>query len=87
MVGGGLNLAGGGVGGTVTSGKAVVVVGGNPRVVVDYSACLVASKCSGLMVVKCCSWGTAYVVGWPLRMSVIFAVVSRLTGLQPGCQI
>ena len=51
MVGGGVSLAGGGVGGSVTSGKAVVVVGGIPRVVVDVAACLVASKCSGLMVV------------------------------------
>ncbi len=52
MVGGGLNLAGGGVGDIVTSGKAVVVVGGIPRVVVGVAACLVASKCSGLMVVR-----------------------------------
>ena len=80
MVGGGVSLAGGGVGGSVTSGKAVVVVGGISRVVVDVVACLVASKCSGLMVVrfriyiggKCCSWGAACVVGWSLRISVIF---------------
>lgn len=52
MVGGGVSLAGGGVGGSVTSGKAVVVVGGISRVVVDVVACLVASKCSGLMVVR-----------------------------------
>ena len=52
MLGGGVNLAGGGVGGSVTSGKVVVVVVGIPRVEVDVAACLVASKCSGLMVVR-----------------------------------
>ncbi len=52
MVGGVVNLAGGGVGDTVTSGKVVVVVGGIPRVGVGVAACLVASKCSGLMVVR-----------------------------------
>ena len=52
MVGGGVSLRGGGVGGSVTSGKAVVMVGGIPRVVVGVAACLVASKCSGLVVVR-----------------------------------
>ncbi len=52
MVGGGVSLAGGGVGGSVTFGKAVVVVGGIPRVGVGVTACLVASKCSGLVVVR-----------------------------------
>ena len=52
MVGGGVSLAGGGVGGSVTSGKVVVVVSGIPRVVVGVAECLVASKCSGSMVVR-----------------------------------
>jgi len=79
MVGGCVGLAGGGIRDSVTSNITAVVVGGIPRVVVGVAACLVASKCSGSMVVrfriyiggKCCSWGTACVVGWSLRISVI----------------
>ena len=52
MVGGGVNLAGGGVRDSVTSDITVIVVGGIPRVGVGVAACLVASKCSGLMVVR-----------------------------------
>ena len=49
MVGGDVSLTGVGVGGSVTSGKAVVVVGGIPRAVVDVAACLFASKSSELL--------------------------------------
>ena len=49
MIGGAVNLAGGGLGGVVTSRQAVV--GGVPWVVVDVVAGLVASKCSGAIVV------------------------------------
>ena len=52
MVGGGVSLAGGGVGGSVASDITVVVVSGIPRVGVGVAACLVASKCSGSMVVR-----------------------------------
>ena len=52
MVGGGVSRAGGGVGGSVTSGKVVVVVSDIPRVVVGVAECLVASTCSGSMVVR-----------------------------------
>ena len=52
MVGGGVILAGGGIRDSVSSDIAVVVVGGIPRVGVGAAACLVASKCSGLMVVR-----------------------------------
>ena len=80
MVGGAVRLAGGGVRDSVTSDITVVVVGGIPRVGVGVAACLVASKCSGLVVVrfriyiggKCCSWGTVCAVGRSLRISVIF---------------
>ena len=49
MVGGAVNLAGNGIGGTVTSSKAVV--GGIPIAVVDVAAGLVALKCTGSIVV------------------------------------
>ena len=52
MVGGGLHLTGGGAGGSVTNSSAVLVVGDIPRVVVGVAACLIASKCSGLTVVR-----------------------------------
>jgi len=49
MFGGAVNLAGGGLGDVVTSRKAGV--GGISRAVVDVAAGLVASKCSGAIVV------------------------------------
>ena len=49
MFGGAVNLAGGGLGGVGTSSK--VGVGGIPKVVVGVAAGLVASKCSGAIVV------------------------------------
>ncbi len=49
MFGGALNLGKGGLGGVVTSSNAGV--GGIPRTVVDVAAGLVASKCSGAIVV------------------------------------
>ena len=52
MVGGGVSLVGCGVRDSVSSDIPVVVVGGIPRVGVGVVACLVASKCSGLMVVR-----------------------------------
>ena len=52
MVGGGVSLAGGGIRGSVASDITVVVVSGIPRVGVGVTACLVASKCSGLVVVR-----------------------------------
>ena len=48
MVGGGVSLAGGGFRDSVSSNITVVVVGGIPRVGVGVTACLVASKCSGI---------------------------------------
>ena len=51
MVGGGVSLVGG-VRDSVASDIVVVVVGGIPRVGVGVTACLVASKCSGLVVVR-----------------------------------
>ena len=52
MVGGGVSLAGGGIRDSVSSDITVVVMGGIPRVGVGVTACLVASKCSGLVVVR-----------------------------------
>ena len=49
MFGGAMNLAGGGLGGVGTFSE--VGVGGIPRAVVDFAAGLVASKCSGAIVV------------------------------------
>ena len=49
MCGGAVSLAGGGLGGVVTSKQ--TVVGGVPAAVFDTGAGLVASKCSGAIVV------------------------------------
>ena len=52
MCGGAVNLAGGGLGGSrVVTSKQTVVVGGVPAAVFDKGAGLVASKCSGAIVV------------------------------------